>query len=104
MFEASKQTAVESRETSLFTFPSSSNLLLQLCLYRVKVKRKGVFESVTSIASLVKDFQYVNEKKEGQLKMVILGVFAVAQWVRNLTAAAQVTVEVWVRFQPGTVD
>lgn len=51
-FEASKQTTVQSRETSLFTFPSNSNLLRQLCLYRVKVKGKGVFEAVTSITLL----------------------------------------------------
>ena len=30
-------------------------------------------------------------------KMLVLGVPAVAQWVKNLTAAAWVTVEVWVR-------
>lgn len=39
-FEASKQTTVQSRETSWFTFPSNSNLLLQCCLYRGKVKGK----------------------------------------------------------------
>lgn len=52
LLKAHKQTPVQSRETSLITFPSNSNLLLQLCLYRVKVKGKGVLEAVTSVALL----------------------------------------------------
>ena len=63
--------------------------------------------AVALIISLVWDFHtpqvQPQKKKRKKKKKNSVGVPAIAQWVKNLTAAAQVAVELGVQSPPGTV-